>query len=152
MKEQGFTASLIVKHCWEKCHRNKRRAGVQKNSSQGLGGWVEPTVTHGRTGKGPPPPPPLGLAQTRCPFGTVSQAGSLLVKSEDLRASNIIVSSSRSLENVLEKWSPCCIIHRDNHSTSSCRGLEEASECLTSQINLVWNMFSLWRDKSLNCI
>lgn len=136
MKEQSFRGSLIVKHCWEKCHRNKRRAGVQKNSSQGLGSgcprqWVKPTVTHGTTGKGPSPPPPLGLAQTRYPLGTLSQTVSLLVKSEELRASNI-VSSSRSLENVLEKWSPCCIIHRDNHSTSSCRGLEEASECLTS--------------------
>ena len=37
MKEQGFRASLIVKHCWEKCRQNKRKTEVQKNFSLGTG-------------------------------------------------------------------------------------------------------------------
>lgn len=37
------------------------------------------------------PPTPHGLAQTRCPFGPLSQAVSLLVKSEELRASNTLL-------------------------------------------------------------
>jgi len=37
VKEQGFRASLIVKHCGEKCHRDKRKTEVQKNFIQGMG-------------------------------------------------------------------------------------------------------------------
>lgn len=30
MKEQGFRASLIVKHCGEKCHQNKRKTQCRR--------------------------------------------------------------------------------------------------------------------------
>lgn len=35
VKEQGFRASLIVKHCWQKCRQRQRKPEVQKNFSLG---------------------------------------------------------------------------------------------------------------------
>lgn len=56
------------------------------------------------------------------------------------------------LVSVLEKFACCCVIQQDDHNMSNRSWLEDAFECLTSYINLAWNMFSLWRDENLNHI
>lgn len=137
MKEQGFRASLIVKHCWEKCHWNKRKIEVQRNSSQGTGSgplhkWSRTYVTYG-TSK-------IVLlwpgSETLCSFATFLQAVFLSEKSEEPRVWNIIFSYSYSLENVLEKFTSRCIIHQDTHNTSSRSWLEMLQNVLLPK--LIW--------------
>lgn len=71
MKEQGFRASLIVKHCWAKCHRNKgkreyRRIPVRGRAPARGTSVVEPTRRRERPTRRPGRGPAQSL-DPRCP-------------------------------------------------------------------------------------